>query len=503
MTRSRAARRGTSVSTLRASLGSSFLRSGLSFPLSLLLIPLTLRFIGVRDYGVWVTLSSLMALGGLADAGLRVELSRRVAQAQGAGRLDDIPRILSEGVTLLVLLAGSLTGGLLLAANVVVSTLFPELDGAARNEAVWLLRGLAILLFLQLVGGGYFAALPGLQRRDLENYAGLLGLVTGSLATVVGLLLDLGLAALLYGLAANITAGCAVQAMAMRRLVPSRVRLIRLTWPATQGLLSISAFLLVVQVANLFDAQVDKILLSLFVGADAAAEYQLGATLATNIRFVALVPATLLLAGLAELAVRDPVQERVLFEVVNRVTCAVAALGFGAVVAFAEVFVELWLGPGYTRAVLAAEVLSIAMYINVVSAPLYFHLVARGQHRKVAISALIVGLSNGLCSLLLVRTLGFEGVLYGSLFGNALGTACLLLFVRADDASRVRLRAVAVATAAGFPTALLLREQLRDVDVGVLDLLLVGGAYVTAAVVLLVLLRVLRVNEVRRVLQRR
>ena len=53
--------------------------------LNMAVVPIVLGRVGTGDYGAWATISSVLAVGALADAGLRTEIVRRVGVAHGRG----------------------------------------------------------------------------------------------------------------------------------------------------------------------------------------------------------------------------------------------------------------------------------------------------------------------------------------------------------------------------------------------------------------------------------
>ncbi len=63
----------------------SFLIKGGSIIVTFLLVPLTLNYLGARDYGIWLTMSSVIAWFGFFDIGLGNGLRNRFAEALAIG----------------------------------------------------------------------------------------------------------------------------------------------------------------------------------------------------------------------------------------------------------------------------------------------------------------------------------------------------------------------------------------------------------------------------------
>lgn len=63
----------------------SFLIKGVSIVITFLLVPLTLGYLGAKDYGIWLTISSVIAWFGFFDIGLGNGLRNRFAEALAIG----------------------------------------------------------------------------------------------------------------------------------------------------------------------------------------------------------------------------------------------------------------------------------------------------------------------------------------------------------------------------------------------------------------------------------
>jgi len=63
----------------------SFLIKGGSIVITFLIVPLTLGYLGARDYGIWLTLSSVISWFGFFDIGLGNGLRNRFAEALAKG----------------------------------------------------------------------------------------------------------------------------------------------------------------------------------------------------------------------------------------------------------------------------------------------------------------------------------------------------------------------------------------------------------------------------------
>lgn len=75
---------------------------------SLITIPLTLHYLGTERFGLWMTISAVIALASFADLGIGLGVLNTIASASGKDDLDRIRHSISSGFAVLTLIAGTL-----------------------------------------------------------------------------------------------------------------------------------------------------------------------------------------------------------------------------------------------------------------------------------------------------------------------------------------------------------------------------------------------------------
>src|SRR5580704_14585226 len=75
----------TSLATLAA--------KGVSIGTLLVTVPLTLAYLGKERYGLWMTISSLVAIFGFADLGMGASLKTLLAAADGRNDCEEAQRL--------------------------------------------------------------------------------------------------------------------------------------------------------------------------------------------------------------------------------------------------------------------------------------------------------------------------------------------------------------------------------------------------------------------------
>jgi O-antigen/teichoic acid export membrane protein len=435
------------------------LRSGaavavLSAPLNVLVLPFVLHRVSIVGYGEWATLSAVFSIVQLADAGISTDIARRVADAYGRRSDEALREAVQRGMTVLTALAGFMVMAAALASGRVIDLLFPTVPDHERQTILLVYLAMLALIGLSLVLSGYLAALGGLQRLDVSTWGSLAGLIAGTIATVLGAGLHLGLWALFAGAFARSIVGWTFSLIGLRRLMPDlRFRFQRVGFRDSLSYLGMPAMLLVASLGNIFEYQVDKFVLSHFRGARYAGLYQLGLNLVTQAQILALIPLGVLLAATAELHRSNPAKLRRLEGNASAACLSTGAVILGALIAFSDSFYRIWLGPRYDASAHAAKILAVAALIALVAAPWYFYMLGRVLYRFIVVVALTNLVVNLACTIALTPRLGINGALIGTAAGNGIALVVNWYLLRRVDQRSWILPAFRPYVAVGIVTA--------------------------------------------------
>lgn len=399
---------------------------------NLVILPFVLNQLGEQLYGAWIALAALVAVGSLADAGIRTEVARRTASGYGAGDRLAMENAANVGMTMMCL---TVTPVLLLAlalAPALSHAILPSgVPGYQDDEIDLLLRVLLIAMAINLVLSAFFAVLRGVQRSDVEALGQVVAVPAYGVTLLIGINAGWGLWSLAWAQLASIGVALVFQGVGVHRITPwLHPRIGRASWASIGSYLALSGLALVSQIGDIFDSQWDKLVISRFVDSESVTAFHVGTMLVLQAKAVALLPMAPLLAGIAELRVKHHAEARALQAELMKAGSVTGSVILGVVFAFAPSFIALWLGTSYGAAGTVARIFVVAAGLNLLSAPIAFQAFAEGAHRMAAGAALTNIVINAAASLVLTIQVGLYGAVIGSVIGNLAGTAVFLVGAR-------------------------------------------------------------------------
>lgn len=422
---------GTSRRTVLLVLRSGLVVAGLSALLNILVLPFVLQEVSIDVYGQWATLAAVVAVLQLVDAGISTDIARQVADAHGRGRPGEVQEVVQRGLTVLTMLGAFVVALAIIAAQPILSLLFPDIPGGQRTTIVAVYFGSVLLLGVGLALSGYVAALGGLQRADYNAWGNLAGLLVGTVATVVAAGLGLGLWALFAGACGRSIVGWTVPLLGLRHIRPDlRFRFRRVGAREALSYFGAPSLLVLASASYFVQYQIDKFVLAHFRGADDAGLYQLALNFVLQGQALALIPLGVLLAATAELYGSDRERLNRVEHGASSMALCIAAVVFGGLIVVSDSFYRVWLGPGYEVSAYATQMLAAAALVGLVAAPWYYYMLGRGLYRYTLVGALSNLVVNLSCSVLLTPRLGITGALIGTLAGNTVALVASWLLLR-------------------------------------------------------------------------
>jgi O-antigen/teichoic acid export membrane protein len=391
---------------------------------TLLTVPLTLHYLGPERYGMWLTMSSFVALLSFTDLGIGNGLLTAVTEAASKSDRGAARAYVSSALVALVATASAIALAFaLLYPRLPWERLFGVETGLAAAEAgpavAVLVLALAIGLPLGVVSRCRFALQEGF---------------VDSAWTVVGSLIGLG--ALLVAIRSRAGLPWLVAAMSLSPLVASaangillfvrdhphlRPRLGAVTRAALRRILGAGGYFFIIQLSAVLAFQTDTIVVAQVLGAEAVPQYAVPMRLFALIQMlltlmlVPLWPAYGDALGRGDQDWAGSALKR------SFVTSVGIALPLSLLLlALGPWLIALWVGPVVAPSYLLLVGLAALAVISATEEVTTPFLNAAGVLRPQAILAVLMMVSNLGLSIWLTTRLGVAGVVYGSLVAEVL-----------------------------------------------------------------------------------
>jgi O-antigen/teichoic acid export membrane protein len=326
--------------------------AGLSKLISLLSVavsvPLTIRYLGPERYGMWMTISSLLAVLSFADLGIGNGLVSSIANSAGKDDSLEMVRLVSSafymlaGISLLIVLSFVITYSF-----VPWNKVFAVSTQVAAREA-----GPSVLAFMMCFAIGLpFTIVQRLQMGLQESWRSNLWQGAGSLLSLAGILmavhLELGVTALVVAMS-----GGPVVASMLNTFVEftSRRPELRPTWKGIDFstwaiLIRSSAYFVALQLCLILGTATDSIIIAQVDGASAVSSYSVMYKLFTIASVFTLFVNPLWPALGESLSRGDHVWARTAMRRAISICVALGLLLALALLLFSRPIVRAWAGP--------------------------------------------------------------------------------------------------------------------------------------------------------------
>ncbi len=387
--------------------------------ITLVSLPLAVRYLGAERYGVWATVATTSVWINLLDLGIANSLTNNISRAYAFRDKAAAARYFTNAL--------ALTGGIAACIGLMSAFVFPSINWVrlfnvtSSVSAVEISRTVAVALALTLLGLPCSLAsklLAGYQELHRSNYAN----AAGAIGSVCGLALGIALRVSMPVLFV-MSIGCLTLANLLTLIVvvgwqkPWLLpRPALLEFSAIRELLSSGSSFFLIQIAAVVVFSSDNLVVSHYLGASEVTPYSVTwrvvglAAVLQSLIFPALWP-----AYAEAYAKQDYRWIRQTFFLTMRGTVALNLCSVVVLVAFGRGVIRIWAGaaavPG-SNLLLAMGLWAILNgFMNVESCLL----AALNRIREQAVLSIIAAALNIALSILLVRHIGALGVIGGTI----------------------------------------------------------------------------------------
>lgn len=388
-----------------------------------------IRHLGKEEFGIWALAGVISSYAQLADFGITESLVKFVAEYRARDDSTRINELLNTAFVMFLLFGG--------AVCVLLFFILPDLITYILNipphlygKALFVFNVAVLLFFINLLTGVFGCLITGFQRMEFTSIIAFTSTLIMALGVLGFISRGYGLIGLVYTnslvtvfmIIANVTFA--------KRLFPD-LRFNPFKHFSREMATTIFSFSWKVQMANISQLlvyQLDRVILSHFIGLAAVSYYEVANRAAVQVRVLIATIFTPLAPAASELQACDAHEKIVgLYRRSFKYISMVAIPSSLLVIALAPPFVRTWMGTGYGTSAITLQLLMAAGMMSLLTAPGAFMLNGINKPHIAMKSSLLAGGLNLVLCLVLVRVFGYYGVVSAILISI---TVSALYFLR-------------------------------------------------------------------------
>ncbi len=391
------------------------MRVVIAVPIMLAITPYTLRTLGKEEFGIWALVGVISSYAQLSDFGITESLIKFFAEYKAKGELQRLNQLLNTAL-MTYLLIGAVFCTLFIKIMPFVVDKVLSVPTSLSAKALSVFSIAIVLFFVDMLMGVFGSLINGFQRMGYTNAIALASTILTATGTVLFLANGYGIQGLVYNNAIITLLVVCANAFVAWRLFPE-MRINPFRYWSNEVLRQIFGFSWKVQLTNMTQLmifQLDRVLLSHYLGLTAVSYYEVANRIASHVKGVVISIFSPMAPAASTLhAFRD--QEKIAglyrrsfkYMVVISVPC-----GF-LVIALAHPFFATWMGPGYDVSAYTLQLLMVAYICNLLTCPGAIILSGMGKPQISMRSSVAAGITNVLVCLVLVQIIGYYGVIVG------------------------------------------------------------------------------------------
>jgi O-antigen/teichoic acid export membrane protein len=397
----------------------SLAAKAISIIAGLITVPLTVGYLGAERYGIWMTISSIIALLAFADLGLGNGLLNAISEAHGRDDREKAKEYVSSALVLLTIIAAFI----LLAFSISYPAInwqriFNISSPIALKEA-----GPAMFVFIACFAVNM--PLGTIQRVQLgyqEGFANSIWMALGSLLSLMGILLAIslkvGLPWLVFAMAglpalSTLLNGMVLFGIKKPWLTPAISAVKR---QAGKKIIRTGFLFFVLQLAVALAYSSDNIVITQILGPAAVTQYAVPMKLFTITPLLIMMALNPLWPAYGEALVRKDYKwiKKTLSRSLLIVIIITSAAAFFLVV-FGDAIIHLWVGPSITPSFWLLLGLGIWMVMGTVGNSMAMFLNGANIVGFQVITSIILAVGALILKVVLVGAIGIPGVIWATI----------------------------------------------------------------------------------------
>jgi O-antigen/teichoic acid export membrane protein len=392
-----------------------------------------LRVLGKTQFGIWAIAGVVTSYAQLSEMGMNTAILKYVAEHWSKKEINRISNIVSTALFSFAIIGGIVVLTILLTCNFIVASIL-NVSPDLQDEVIFVIKWVIIIFYFNIVFSVFNSILQGIQRMDVTNVIVVSSKILNALSLYAFLSAGFGLKGLVLNSALISFLTITSNVFYAKRLVKGlKINPFRVSYYEFRRIIKYSLNIFVANLMGLGQEPINKIILSAYTSLSSVTFYEIGCRVRHmagqlfSIGIMPLLPASSDLHG----ANRKHEMEQLFLSIARKLY--IYAMPFYLIgIVLAEPLVQVWLGDGYKMAAQAIQFLLLGSLLSLLVTPHYLILQGIGKPHLSTVISGINGLANIIIAILLVRLIGFHGVLVSLLSSVLLAAiATIYLFHRA------------------------------------------------------------------------
>lgn len=396
----------------------NFLRTFINIPITLAIIPYTVKHLGKEDFAIWALVGVISSYARLSDFGITESLIKFFAEHKERNDARRMNQLINTSISVYLLLSALCYTLMVIILPFIVDKVLnipPEL----QSKALYVFNLAIALFFINLSLSVFSSLIIGFLRAEFSNMIALISSLLTAVGTFFFIHQGYGLAGLVYNNAIVTVFVVTANIIAAKHLFP-RMQINLITHFSKETLKQIFGFSWKIQLTNITQLmifQIDRVLLSHYVGLNAVSNYEIANRVSLQaMSFIAsifrpLVPAASSLQAASKNESMAGLYRRS-FKYMSLLSIFISFL----IIALAHPFVRTWMGPGYETSAFTMQLLTAVYMITLLTGPGVFILNGMNKPHISMRSSIMAGMTNLILCLALVQWFGYYGIIIGISF---------------------------------------------------------------------------------------
>jgi len=400
---------------------------GYSALIGFFLVPFVLKNLGVTKYGIWSLITMITGYFSLIDFGVGQSFERYIAEYKAKNEIKKLNYVINSGLFIYLLILFILIPISFISLNFLVKIL--KIPVEFHNEAKFIFQWAIIYIGFSNIFGLFYNAIRGFQRMDISAKVTIFLTTLHAAGVILLLKIGWGIKGLMVNNFLTYSIGGLIYLFALFKILPElNINILTLNKNMLKKLSGFGIKRWVTAIEEVITYQTDKFFISHFLNVGLVGIYQIGYTIPDKLSSMIRVLTSAIVPASAELKAMNDRERLIKLHIYGlKYLSTVAFPVMFFIFTTAPLIIKLWVGPGYENSVIVLRLFSLIFLISLLSSNLTAILVGIEKPEFQMYAGIGQGILNLILTYVLIKKIGFIGVIIATLISTFLSTSYLLL----------------------------------------------------------------------------